>query len=339
MSLNNFQSWIFSKDFFTSNLFTDYVHFPWHFLITPFFYTFLIYYLDIKEKSKNILQIALPVFILMILIRISFVYSFDNNTDVTHLFTKYNSIEEIFSLVISILIFSYSFHILSKKEKLFRKILSFDNLKWIYTFFKFGFFTYAFWITALAITIALDFKEIIYSYFPLRILTTIIIYWLGYQAILQLRLLKERKSLREQLNFVEIAEVKEYTEEEKDADKKILFKNIKSIIQEKKLFIKPKLNAELLANEVDISTNKLSNLIKLFSGKNFNDFINEFRIELSKELLIHKEYKNYTITSIGLESGFNSKSSFYATFKKHTGLTPTQYQNTSLKQHRTYYNI
>lgn len=71
-----------------------------------------------------------------------------------------------------------------------------------------------------------------------------------------------------------------------------------------------------MANELDISVHKLSSTIKLFSEKNFNDYINDFRIALAKELLIHKDYKNYTITSIGLESGFNSKSTFYATFKK-----------------------
>ncbi|ARV14913.1 helix-turn-helix domain-containing protein [Polaribacter sp. SA4-12] len=329
ISLNNIQSWILAKDFFIEYFFLDYVHIPWHFLIAPFFYMFLIYYLEIEKRSKNLLKIILPVFIIIISIRIGFVsfLSDKNTSDIAYLFEKYTSIEEIFSLIVSLIIFVYSFQILSKKEQLFTKILSFDNLKWIYTFFKLGLLTYIFWIIALAITVALDFKEFIYSYYPLRVLTTVLIYWIGYQAILQLRLLKERKDLRKQLNFQHV--IKETTsknEEEKDADKKLLFDKIHSLIEEKKLFIEPKLNADYLANELDISSSKLSSIIKLFSDKNFNDYINEFRIELAKELLIHKDYINYTITSIGLESGFNSKSSFYATFKKHTGLTPTEYQ-------------
>lgn len=328
MSLNNAQSWIFSRDFFTNFSFSDYAHFPWHFLIAPFYYTFFIYYLDIKEKSKNLLQIMLPIFILMILLRISFVYYYNSQNigDNSQLFIKYNSIEEVFSLLVSLFVYGYSFHILSKKEKLFSKILAFDSLKWIYTFFKIGLLTYIFWIVSLAITIVLDFKDIIYIYFPLRVLTTILIYWLGYQAIIQLRLLKERKVLRKQLNFQQISEIQEYNEEEKDAHKKLLFEAIEDIIQDKKLFTKPKLSAEFLANELDISSHKLSNTIKLFANKNFNDYINDFRVKLAKELLIDKEYSNYTITSIGLESGFNSKSTFYATFKKETGLTPTQFQ-------------
>ena len=329
ISLNNIQSWILIKDFFIKYFFLDYVHIPWHFLIAPFFYMFLIHYLAIEKQSKNILKIIIPLFITIISIRIGFVsfFSDTNTTDIAHLFEKYTTYEEIFSLIISLTIFGYSFQILSKKEKLFSKILSFDNLKWIYTFFKLGLFTYLFWIIALAISVALNFKEFIYSYYPLRVLTTVLIYWIGYQAILQLRLLKERKSLRKQLNFKSVTEDSNFKKgDEKDADKKLLFEKVKLLINEKKLFIEPKLSVDFLANEVDINATKLSNIIKQFSDKNFNDFINEFRIELAKELLKNEDYKNYTITSIGLESGFNSKSTFYATFKKNTGFTPTEYQ-------------
>ncbi|MFK8060072.1 MAG: helix-turn-helix domain-containing protein [Polaribacter sp.] len=331
ISLNNIQSWIIAKDFFIEYFFLDYVHIPWHFLIAPFFYMFLIYYLEIEKKSKNVLKIILPIFFTIISIRIGFVsfFSDTNTTDIAHLFEKYTSFEEIFSLIVSLLIFSYAFKILTKKEKLFTKILSFDNLKWIYTCFKIGLFTYIFWIVALAITVALNFKEFIYSYYPLRIFTTILIYWLGYQAIMQLRLLKERKNLRKKLNFPSHNMVEILIDKGKDAEKKELFDKIETLIIEKKLFTEPKLSAEFLANEVDVNANKLSNCIKHFSDRNFNDYINEFRVSFAKKLLVDENYKNYTITAMGLESGFNSKSSFYYTFKKHTGITPLAYQKST----------
>ena len=329
ISLNNIQSWILAKDFFIKYFFLDYVHIPWHFLIAPFFYMFLINYLEIEKHSKNLLKIILPIFTLIITIRIGFVsfFSDKNTTDVAFLFEKYTSLEEIFSLIVSLIIFVYSFQILSKKSKLFTKVLSFDNLKWIYTFFKLGLLTYVFWIVALAITVALNFKEFIYSYYPLRVLTTVLIYWIGYQAILQLRLLKERENLRKQLNFKSlIKEVNSKNNDEKEEDEKLLFDKINTLIDDEKLYTEPKLNIDFLANEVDINASKLSTIINHFSTKNFNDYINEFRIELAKKLLIDADYINYTITAIGLESGFNSKSTFYYTFKKLTGLTPTEYQ-------------
>lgn len=330
MSLNNFQSWINAKNFFIESLLLVYINVPWHFLIAPFFYTFLINYLEIEKRSKNILKINILLFILIVSIRICFVLFLkeENSENIIYLFEKYSSVEEIISSIVSLSIFIYSFYILSKKENLFSKILSFDNLKWIYTFFKIGLLSYIFWFIAQVTKVALNFQDFIYAYYPLRILTTVLIYWLGYQAIIQLKLLNERKKLRNKLGF------KIYNNnnnKEKDLDKKLLFDKINSIIDEEKLFTKPKLNVEYLANKVDINASKLSNIIKLYSNKNFNDFINDFRIDLSKEMLQNKDYKNYTITSIGLESGFNSKSNFYYTFKKHTGLTPTEYQKSLLK--------
>lgn len=329
ISLNNIQSWIVIKDFFIDYFFLDYIHIPWHFLIAPFFYVFLINYLDIQKKSFPILKAILPIFVLMIVIRIGFVSFFSNkNTeDIAYLFEKYTSIEEIFSLVVSLIVFAYSFKILSKKEQLFIKILSFDNLKWIYTFFKLGLITYIFWIVALAVTVALNFTEFIYAYYPLRVLTTILIYWIGYQAIIQLRLLKERKELRLKLGFNKVSHENEpKNDTEKSDEKKRLFNKINQLLENKKLFTEPKLTVEFLANELEINTSKLSNTIKIFTDKNFSDFINEHRIELAKKLLIDEEYKNYTITAIGLESGFNSKSTFYATFKKQEGVTPAEFQ-------------
>ncbi len=333
ISLNNLQSWIVTKNFFNNYFILDYTHIPWHFLIAPFFYMFLIYYLEIEKQQKNILKIIIPTFLLTIVVRIGFIYVYSkkNAENIEYIFEKYTSIEEIFSLVVSLAVFGYSFHVLTKKETLFAKILSFDNLKWIYTFFKLGLFTYLFWMIALAITVALDFKEFIYSYYPLRVLTTVLIYWIGYQAIIQLRLLKERKKLRKQLNFTTIKKVDNQEVKEKNEDTKRLFNTIKKLLLDKKLFTEPKLTVEFLANEADVNATKLSNTIKQISDKNFNDFINEFRVDFAKQLLIDETYKNYTITAIGLESGFNSKSAFYATFKKHTGFTPSDFQKNNFK--------
>jgi AraC-like DNA-binding protein len=334
ISLNNLQSWIVTKNFFSNYFILDYSHIPWHFLIAPFFYMFLIYYLEIEKQEKNILKIILPTFLLTIVVRIGFIYFYSKKTaeNTEYIFEKYTSLEEIFSLLVSLAVFVYSFHILTKKEKLFAKILSFDNLKWIYTFFKLGLFTYIFWMIALAITVALNFKEFIYSYYPLRVLTTVLIYWIGYQAINQLGLLKERKKLRKQLAVSSIKKDSSKIVEEKNTNQQELFISIKSLLLEKQLFTEPKLTVEFLANEADVNATKLSLIIKQFSDKNFNDFINEFRVDFAKKLLIDSDYQHYTITAIGLESGFNSKSGFYATFKKHTGITPFDFQKNHLEK-------
>jgi AraC-like DNA-binding protein len=58
---------------------------------------------------------------------------------------------------------------------------------------------------------------------------------------------------------------------------------------------------------------------------NFNDYINTYRIEVAKELLISPENNKLTIDTIAEKAGFNSKSPFYIAFKKHSGMTPKSF--------------
>ena len=97
-----------------------------------------------------------------------------------------------------------------------------------------------------------------------------------------------------------------------------------SLIKDKNLFLNPNLTLDETANELKISKHILSQYLNERLGKSFTNFINEYRIEKAKELL--QSPNNYTIEGLGYDSGFNSKSSFFATFKKITGKTPSEYQ-------------
>jgi len=79
-----------------------------------------------------------------------------------------------------------------------------------------------------------------------------------------------------------------------------------------------------VAKNIHISTHKLSQLLNDNLGKSFNSFINDHRVEEAKRLL--RENDQFTLEAIGFESGFSSKSSFYATFKKVVGKTPSEFQ-------------
>ena len=329
ISLNNFQSWVLAKDLFPDYIFINYIHIPWHFLIAPFFYTFLIHYLQISKKSFPVLKYVFSIFLIIVITRICFVYNYRNeiSKDITYLFEKYTTIEEIISLLFSLIIYGYSFFIIKERQLKFKEVLSFDNLKWIYTFFKLGAVTYIFWIIALLFTIALNFTDFLYVYYPLRVLTTIIIYWVGYQALIQLKLLNERKDLRKALvQNKNIKQQKTTNSANISIVKEEEFKLICSSIKDQNKFIDPTLSLEQLANDFDMSNSKLSSLINTYAQKNFKDFINELRVEFAKQLLIDTDYQNYTITAIGLESGFNSKSTFYTAFKKFAGKTPSEYK-------------
>ncbi|UTW62871.1 helix-turn-helix domain-containing protein [bacterium SCSIO 12741] len=82
-----------------------------------------------------------------------------------------------------------------------------------------------------------------------------------------------------------------------------------------------------MATAMDIHCNKLSALINEEFGKNFNEFINGYRIELFKERIADAKYSHLSILGLALECGFNSKSSFNTAFKQLTGMTPKAYKN------------
>ena len=342
ISLNNIQSWVLEKELFQHKFALDYVQIPWHFLAMPFLYMFLINYLNLAEKSYKILKLIIPIFFILIISQISFVLYYSDSASREYLnytYERYTSIEEIFSLTTSLSIFFYSFYILYKKEKLFPKILSFDNLRWIYTFFILTSIGYALWILALIIKVKMNFTGFLFSYYPLRVYTTVLIYWLGYQGLRQIRVLKERKEIRESLlidlnddfgiDLINLNTNKCFSQNQIDKQQE-QFNEIDQFIRSKKKYLLNKYTLQDLSKDTKLSSSTLSLIINSVAKKSFTDYLNEMRVNFAKTLLVDSDYADYTITSIGLESGFNSKSTFYTVFKKHTGYTPVQFKNLSV---------
>ncbi|MDO5981265.1 helix-turn-helix domain-containing protein [Flavivirga spongiicola] len=121
-----------------------------------------------------------------------------------------------------------------------------------------------------------------------------------------------------------------FDEKVKYGNKKIDREEVKSIIEkltiikDKKLFKNPNLKLSDVAKQLNIPPHQLSQLLNDNLGKSFSLFINELRIEEAKQLLISSDV--YTIETIGYDCGFNSKSTFFTTFKKITETTPAKYK-------------
>ena len=118
---------------------------------------------------------------------------------------------------------------------------------------------------------------------------------------------------------------------DKSAERKTDLKEVEQIIErlqkamiEKNLFKDPNLKVSDVAREINIPGHYLSRILNENIGKNFTLFVNEYRINEACTLLAQKT--NITIEAIGDEVGFNSKSTFFATFKKIKGNTPSVYQ-------------
>ncbi len=103
-----------------------------------------------------------------------------------------------------------------------------------------------------------------------------------------------------------------------------LIQRLHQIMQTQKPYKNPKLKLTDLAGELGISSHQFSQLLNENLGKSFATFVSEYRIQEAKQLI--QAHTKYTLDAIGYESGFNSKSSFYNSFKRIEGITPSKYR-------------
>lgn len=81
-----------------------------------------------------------------------------------------------------------------------------------------------------------------------------------------------------------------------------------------------------LSKELDIPTYILSAFINQAFGKNFNEWVNEYRVNYLKGLLQQNpDYRKYTLEALGKLAGFNSRTTFIAAVKKTTRQTPSEF--------------
>jgi AraC-like DNA-binding protein len=139
---------------------------------------------------------------------------------------------------------------------------------------------------------------------------------------------------------IDLQEVEKEVEVEKYADSRLTESDKNEILAALYSFLKspdkPYLNTKLSLRETSAKLNvlpkELSQVINEKTDQNFNQFINNFRIEEAKKILDSPQFNKLTIDAILEKSGFKSKSTFYDAFKTITGLTPKQYaENNSNK--------
>ncbi|MDX1958697.1 MAG: helix-turn-helix domain-containing protein [Leptospiraceae bacterium] len=96
------------------------------------------------------------------------------------------------------------------------------------------------------------------------------------------------------------------------------------LMVEEELYLDDELRLGTLADELKITTHQLSRILNESYEKNFNEFINSYRIEHAKKLLL--EDRERSILSVAYEVGFNSKATFNSHFLKMTGITPREFR-------------
>lgn len=101
---------------------------------------------------------------------------------------------------------------------------------------------------------------------------------------------------------------------------------IEKHFQENSPFLKSGYAISDLHKETGIPTYLLSAFINQEYGKNFNEFINEYRVvHLDNLTRQSSEYRQYTLEALGRMAGFRSRTAFIAAVKKKTSKTPSEF--------------
>jgi|GEM_PF-1415698 len=98
------------------------------------------------------------------------------------------------------------------------------------------------------------------------------------------------------------------------------------IMEQEKPFLDPELNLDILAHRLGISRHHASQVINQHFQKGFFDFINEYRIDEAKKILLKDKISGeFNVIEVLFAVGFNNKTSFYKAFKKFVGTSPSTY--------------
>lgn len=111
-----------------------------------------------------------------------------------------------------------------------------------------------------------------------------------------------------------------------DADKDRIAQLVQQVMEQTEVIIQPGFTVEKLAQNISTGQKYVSQVINETFECNFNTLLGRYRIrEACRRFNDPQRYGSYTIESIARDLGFKSRSNFATTFKKHTGLNPSEY--------------
>ncbi len=117
-----------------------------------------------------------------------------------------------------------------------------------------------------------------------------------------------------------------------DISKETYLQKLLYHMEKERPYLNPDLTLEELSKMVSIPPRSLTTVMNECLNQNFYDFINSYRVKESARMLLEKSPKFKTILEVLFEAGFKNKSSFNTAFKKHNGMTPTEYRKLQAPQ-------
>jgi AraC-like DNA-binding protein len=102
---------------------------------------------------------------------------------------------------------------------------------------------------------------------------------------------------------------------------------IKSEMEANEYYLNQDLTIHDFSKELKIPSRTISTCINQRMGMNFNEWVNNYRVEIAMKLIQSDSKNLLSIEGIGIDSGFKSRSAMYTAFKKKTGHSPGHFRN------------
>lgn len=148
------------------------------------------------------------------------------------------------------------------------------------------------------------------NWFPLYIPMTVMVYWLGIQGyLISLKLSGTKKN--NAADWIDAG-----------------WERLTRAMEKDRLYLDPTLNLEKIAEHISLSPRQVSELLNQHKSVNFNNFMNQYRLEEFKSRLSSLDLDKFTIVGLAFECGFSSAPTFQRIFKTATGMSPSSYLKT-----------
>lgn len=176
-------------------------------------------------------------------------------------------------------------------------------------------------LTSLLVALYISLPIPVVDYFFLPVFVSVCYFFVLFKLIQHNALFTQARFERIQL-FNETIEKNSKKPNEKNDTKLVeLIGRLEQVIEKEALYLDPNLTLDMLSAKLNSPAYVVSKCINSHYGKSFFDLINEQRVQYAKSLILQND-ETETFESIGLKSGFNSRASFYRSFKKYTGVAP-----------------
>jgi AraC-like DNA-binding protein len=298
-------------------------------VVAPTLYLSVVYFTSVERtfKKRDLWHYFLPFLFLPSYLKFIFIspeIKLNNYDGTTYLYTG-------MSYLLILQLMGYWFLCYSKLQKhqknieLFASNTDTIDLNWL-KYFLWG-------MAVMIITLMAEFyfnNTLVFGIASLAYL--IATYVLAFYALRQNEIFAFDKQEREDIKEI-IEETVHIQKQERFSETQLQALKIRllALMNEGKIHLEEDLNLPKLAQRLSISTHDLSYLLNEGFGQSFFDFINTYRVAEAKQLLLSEKHTHLNMVGIAYAAGFNSKTTFYTTFKKMTQQSPTEFQTASKK--------